>query len=172
MADANLLQKEKKYTYKGYFDPQQTYLFCKDYLKKTKNYTINERDYDEVNNSAEQRIFAVVEAEQDYTDYFRNKVTYVITLSGKKTEVVVNGKKTKLVKGVASLKAWGNIDLDYSERRSKENLFRKYIDNLYHKFFNKAELEKCADELQNDILELIERFKQALNSGSVDMREK
>ncbi|MFW6273081.1 MAG: hypothetical protein ACOC2U_04820 [bacterium] len=143
---------------------KQTYAFCKDFLAVSRGYSINERDYSEENSGEKESTNAIVEAECQYNDYFRKTIRYVISLSGKKVEVELNGKKKIMVKGRASLVLNASLDTDYNEMRSKGNNLRKFLDQVFHKYIAKDEQEKAIGDLIGDVDELIEKFKQVLNS--------
>jgi hypothetical protein len=155
--------KERRYSYTGLFNVKQTYDFCKDFLIFAKHYDVNERDYAETNSDKAEEITAIVEATQDYTDYFVKEIKYVINLSGNKVEVEVNGKKKTMVKGKASLVLNASIEEDASESRNLKG-FRKFLNDVYNKYINKSDLEKCVISTKEDANELIEKFKQAVNS--------
>ncbi len=159
------ITRERKVTYDGIFDIHNTFKFLKDYLEDSRHYDITERDYEEKKDEKSKRIFANIEAEQEFNDYYKIIIKYSIELNGKsislkdpKTEKIQN-----LIEGKAKLIVNGYIEADWQNKRGESDL-AKFLDKIYTKYIGKSEEDKCIISGITDINELLGRFKQQINA--------
>jgi len=155
---------EKKYTFDGLFDVKDTYDYLKEFLEKSRHYVISERDFAEKNQGGDREITSISEAEQEWNDYYKIVLKYQLELKGKDTKIQVNKKKTVMLsKGTGTLTINVYIVPDFNKIRPKSPFF-DFLDKIYSKFFREDELEKCKDSAAADVDELLNRFKQQMNS--------
>lgn len=165
MGDKIPIMSEKKYTFEGLFDIKETYNYLKEYLEDSRYYEISEKDYEEKNDGKSRKIVSKNEAEQIYNDKFKVILKYEIAMNGKEIEVKVNDKKTIILcKGNASLAINAYIEPDWDAEKP-ESAFIEFLKNIYNKLYNKDELDLCKESVAKDVQELINRFKQQMNSA-------
>ena len=159
------IMSERRYVFHGLFDMKQIHKFLKDFLTQSRHYDWTEKDYEEKNEGGERRIWTKVEAEQEYTDYYKVIIRYELLMEGKDVIVEENGKSYKLTKGKAKLTINAYIEPDFAGRRPVNSAFADFLERVYEKHFGGDEREKCIVSTVGDISEMITRFKQTVNSA-------
>lgn len=163
MADKIAVMNEKKVSLEGTFDIVETYKLLRYYLEKSRHYDLSEKDYTEKNSGGKHEIVSFVEAEQEFSDYYKIVIGYKLELQGNEVEANINGKIKKLTKGKGKLviNAW--IVPDHLEKRNTGALMT-FVSKVYDKYFGKEEFLEVAKGMGNDTSGLINTFKKQFNS--------
>ena len=157
--------RERRYVFQGLFDMKHTYKFLKEFLTESRHYDWTEKDYEEKNENGERRIMSKVEAEQEYTDYYKIIIRYELVMEGKDVVIEEDGKSYKLTKGRAKLIINAYIEPDFAHRRPVDSALSDFLERVYEKYFGNDELSKCIVSVAGDVGEMITRFKQTINSA-------
>lgn len=156
---------ERRYVFQGVFDMKYLNKMLRDFLEHSRHYDWTEKEFDERNEGGERRIVSKVEAEQEYTDYYKVVIRYELLMEGKDIIVEEHGKDHKLTKGKARLILNAYIEPDFANRRPIVSPLSDFIERVYQKIFGGEELSKCVNSTVGDVNELIVRFKQTINSN-------
>lgn len=154
-----LVNGEKENVIEGYFNIDKLYEFVKNYLENVKGYDVTEKEFNQSSSENNRKLEAVLEAEQEYTDYFKKVVKCKVILEGSPVEVEMNGEKKVMHKGKAKLVTAGFVKPDWMSKRDKGPLTR-FLDQLYNKYIEPSPIVKPAGAVGQDIAQLISRFRQ------------
>ncbi len=164
MAEKIPVMSEKKYTFEGLFDIKETYNYLKHYLENSRHYEVSEKDYEEKNDGKSRKIMSKNEAEQIFSDVYKVHLKYEILMVGTEIEVKINEKKTIILcKGSAKLVVNAYIEPDWQAHKH-HGPFIDFLHKLYNKFYEQEEQIECEKSVAKDVGELIDRFKQQMNS--------
>lgn len=154
---------EKKVNVEGIYDMKETYKFLKNFLEESRHYDVSEKDYEEKNNPESRMIKCIIEAEQEYNDYYKVIIKYEIALNGKDMTIEQNGRNLMLTQGKASLTVNAYVEPDFMNKRPKGGL-AGFFEKIYEYYFGSDELGKVIGSAAGDVGEFVNRFKQSLNS--------
>lgn len=155
---------EKKYSYEGLFEINETYLHLKDYLGNAKYYSdVSEKDYDEKNVDGSRKIMSKIEAEKLYNDYFKIIIKYELLMEGKDVEIKTEHKTIKLTKGKAQIIVNAYLEPDWQHGRDK-NALHQFLGKIYDKFIGHDEQSKVMEIAAGDVSDLMQKFKMHMNT--------
>jgi len=163
MADKIPVVSEKIYKFDGVYNIKDTYTFILDYVENSMYYDITEKEYEEKNNPPSYKIVSKLVFEKPLNDDYGIFIKCTLDLSGKDVEVEINGVKKIMNQGT------GKITLNsYIEPKSdvdpEKSPFGHFLNRIYEKFFGPDEKEKAMVQSAIDVGEIIDRFKQYMNS--------
>ena len=162
--DKTPLTSEKKYVYNGIYDLKGTYSYIKNFLEETRQYDITEKEIEEVSNAGKRKLSTKIEAEQEFNDYFKVVLKFMMVFEG--DDIILEdstGKTHKLVKGSAKIIINSYVEKDFMHKRPKDGL-GLFLAKVYDKFFGKDDFEKVAVSATMDVGTLLANFKQQVNS--------
>ena len=154
---------EKVYNFEGMFDIKETYSFMLDYIENYMYYDLSEKEYEEKFSPPSKTIISNIQGEKILNDNFHIIIKLKIELSGKDTEMEINGMKKNMTKGSGKivlnsyLEPQKNVDPEKSP-------WGAFLDKVYNKFVGNDEQEKAIIVGAKDVGEIISRFKQHMNS--------
>ena len=154
---------EKKYAYQGIFDIKYTYNILMNFFENSRHYDLAEKYYDEKVSDDGRTIMSKVEAEQEFTDYYKVIIKYQLTMDGKDVTIEQDGKTLKMSKGEAKLIVNAYVVPDFQGQKPKGPL-AEFLEKVYHKYIGHDEFIKCAGSAAGDVSELLARFKQSVNA--------
>ncbi|MCA9495342.1 MAG: hypothetical protein KC589_00210 [Nanoarchaeota archaeon] len=154
---------EKKYKFEGIFDIKYTYNILVDFLENSRHYDVAEKDYDEKIDGNSRNIMSKIEAEQEFTDYYKVIIKYQLVMEGKDISIEQDGKTLKMSKGKAKIIVNAYIIPDFQGHKPNGPL-AEFLEKVYHKYIGHDEFDKCVGSAAGDVSELITRFKQSVNA--------
>lgn len=163
MGDKISVISEKAYTFEGIFNLKETYLFLKDYIENNMCYDVTEKEYEEKNTPPSYKIVSNLEIEKYLNDNFHIVIKGKLTLSGKDVEVEINGIKKKMVQGVGNI-VLNSYIVPQGDVDPETSPFASFLNQIYDKFVGNDETEQAMVQSAMDVGEIIDRFKQHMNS--------
>ncbi len=156
--------------FSGYFDLEKLYHFIYKWFSLNK-YRYNEKKYKQKKGEVEWEI----EAFKKVDEYAKFNIKFELHLYGdgngptpiEPVDVVVNGKKMKLVKGRVHITISGSFETGYSDMFGSNKWNKTYINRWLQNFFEKVVLKqdidiKYTDKLYYEVLDFYEGVKKTL----------
>ncbi|MFH1823263.1 MAG: hypothetical protein ABH817_00915 [archaeon] len=147
--------------HKGIFDFKEGYQFLWDFFQDYQ-YLVIEKKYEEKVGAFGKDLEIVWSCLKKINDYFRFNVS-ITWRPNSLTEVEVqeDGKKVKKNKGTFDVIIKANLERDY-ENRWEENVFKRFLRNLYDRYIIKSRTEFYEQKLAEEMAEAAAQLKSLL----------
>lgn len=163
MGDKIPVVSEKLAKFEGIFNIKDTYLFLKDYTENHMYFDFTEKEYEEKNTPPSYKIISNIILEKMLNDEYHIFIKCKLELSGKDVEVEINGVKKKMVQGVGKLTLNSYVE-PQNDAKPQDSPFTHFLNRVYEKFVGTDDLEKALVQSAIDVGEIVNRFKQYMNS--------
>lgn len=163
MGDKIAVINEKVYSFEGVFDLKETYKFMIDYIDNYMYYDLTEKEYEEKFSGPAKTIISNIQGEKILNDSYSIIIKGKIELSGKDSEVEINGVKKIMTTGKGKITLNSYLDPKKDADPTK-NPWAAFLNKIYDKFVGIDELDKACAVAAKDIHEIITKFKIHMNS--------
>ena len=152
---------ETKVKHEGLFDFKETYRFLYTLLTDME-YTVEEKGYVEKVKPTGKEVEISWDVERKISDYFKYKMSVRWLILGMTSkEVVKEGMKTKMNKGVLEIKFACFLEKDY-ENRWETTAFLKFLRGIYDNYVIRGRIDDYEDKVFSEMTEVAEQLKAFL----------
>lgn len=152
-----------KLKYEGLLDFKEFYKFCYQWLTEETELDVAENKYSEKITGDTKGIKVEWKGTRKVTDYFKFQVDVKFELNNiTNVEIVQDGKKIKMNKGIVEMTVKGNLIRDY-EGKFEKTSSQKFMRSIYEKWVIYSRIKEYEDKIVNDCNEFLTQSKAFLD---------
>ncbi len=153
----DLIVQGMKVSHSGVFDLKALFKLLRGWFNEH-DYFVIEKDYKETQKGLNKYVLVKWESDKKLDDYIKKYLEVAFVADTKRVEVQVNGRKTTLDQGEASITFTAMLKKDYEENYEKRPLVA-FFREVHDKFIDFPRIDEAKNEIMRDIYSMIDDFK-------------